>query len=212
MENQVKSYSNLSNAKRAAKAQGLVIENVNFVKLEDGRFTFEAQVMETPVEAKPMASHYAPVKAIVFTSAQNQCGLSHCPHCGIDLENGLAHYNDMCETNRQAAGEMEKEWVCLGCNGEFGEKIQRKPKSRATGTGLKIEPNRVEQNGVIAPSKGGKCAQVWAQCEVIWNGGKGPVPTPKVMKAWAKENDFSEVTAVVQLYRWREHKGFKGRK
>lgn len=50
------------------------------------------------------------------------CGHSHCPHCGIDLDNGYAHHNDLIEQHGE--GCLSKEWMCLGCGEEFGAELE----------------------------------------------------------------------------------------
>src|SRR5690554_4439873 len=78
-----------------------------------------------------------------------------CPHCGIDhMDNGMAQYEDMCESSPSAAKDMIGQYVCLGCLGEWGPNPQ-------PATGLKIEKDRPEQNGIKRPSIGGKCRAIW---------------------------------------------------
>lgn len=50
-------------------------------------------------------------------------GVTHCPHCGVHLENGVGWNDDgmtKCDTN---------EYVCLGCGEEFGPELKAKSES-----------------------------------------------------------------------------------
>lgn len=203
----MKHYTNKSNARRAALSQGVNLDNVTFVqaaegwrweaieldqamataiaevdtsaedaalaKLEPGCYGAQLTDMQvvggkpvykikvvTPVEAKPMASHYAPVAAlpegyVVATPAKQKA-------------------------------------------------------SQNKGTGLKIEKDRDEQNGVTRPSQGGICRQLWDMFDAMY-AEKGIVPTPTPAKARSAQLGLSPVTTTVQLYQWRTFMGFKGR-
>ncbi|ANO57485.1 hypothetical protein [Vibrio phage vB_VhaS-tm] len=76
--------------------------------------------------------------------------------------------------------------------------------------GIKIQKDREERNGVKRPSAGGKCAQLWDLFDAMY-AEKGMVPTPKPAKQRSAELDLDPVTTQVQLYRWREFMGFKGK-
>jgi hypothetical protein len=44
----------------------------------------------------------------------------HCPHCGVNLDNGFCDYVSMLDTNKREAAKMVREFVCLGCGEEYG--------------------------------------------------------------------------------------------
>ncbi|USL90009.1 hypothetical protein [Vibrio phage vB_VpaS_CHI] len=85
-----------------------------------------------------------------------------------------------------------------------------KVEAPAKAEGIKIQKDREERNGVKRPSNGGKCAQLWDLFDAMY-AEKGIVPTPKPAKARSAEFDLDPVTTQVQLYRWREFMGFKGK-
>jgi hypothetical protein len=83
-------------------------------------------------------------------------GHSHCPGCGIDLENGWADFDTMVETHgseKAAHKVMKHEFMCLGCNHEWGKPIEIKVAKATTPnkTGRHY-PNR-EKSNVEKPSE-----------------------------------------------------------
>lgn len=54
------------------------------------------------------------------------CGHSHCPECGIHLENGLLDFDSLEDQHgAKRAYELQKhEWSCMGCNAEWGKVIE----------------------------------------------------------------------------------------
>lgn len=77
------------------------------------------------------------------------------------------------------------------------------------GKGIKIEKDRPEQNGIVRPSEGGKCRQVWDACDEMHK--SGSLPMPKQMREWAQANNVNENNAVIEMYQWRKFHGFVGR-
>jgi hypothetical protein len=136
---------------------------------------------------------------------------TNCPHCGVHLSNGYDTADYMIEDNnaeRAAFGRgMKLEFLCLGCSEEFGP---ANPYASTKGTGLKIQKDREEKNGVKRPSEGGKCATLWALFDTM-HSEKGMVPTPKPAKDRSAVIGMDPTTTQVQLYRWREFMGFKGK-
>lgn len=61
-------------------------------------------------------------EAPATSSIEKACGYTHCPHCGIDLENGYAHHDDLVEQHGE--GCLNKQWMCLGCCEEFGPELE----------------------------------------------------------------------------------------
>lgn len=84
------------------------------------------------------------------------------------------------------------------------------PKAEPKTTGLIIEKNRPEQNGVKRPSAGGMCRAVWDACwahqEVT-----GTPPTAKEVKAIAETNGWNTNNASIEYYQWRKFNGITGR-
>lgn len=77
-------------------------------------------------------------------------------------------------------------------------------------TGLKIEKDRPEQNGVKRPSAGGLCRAVWDAC---WEHQErtDTVPTAKDVKAIAEANGWNPNNASIEYYQWRKYNGIQGR-
>jgi hypothetical protein len=137
----------------------------------------------------------------------------HCPHCGIDLDNGWCDYSSMLSTNQKAAGAMQREFVCLACNGEFGPMIQRKAKqvpSAPKSVGVKIEKVREERNGVKRPSAGGKCRAVWDALDA-YKAEEKEVPTASVAKLIAEDEGWNVNNMMIEFYQWRKFNGIGGR-
>jgi hypothetical protein len=136
-------------------------------------------------------------------------GTGHCPHCGIHLSNGAWSYSD---ADKEQKKQFQHEHACLGCGEEYGPAIVRtKQADRHTGEGLKIEPNRVKQNGVTRPSAGGKCREIWDYLDEVYDGGKGPMPTAKMVKEAAEQCEWNPNNASIEFYQWRKFHGIKGR-
>ena len=84
------------------------------------------------------------------------------------------------------------------------------PKAEPKTTGLIIEKNRPEQNGVKRPSAGGLCRAVWDAC---WAHQEttGTPPTAKEVKAIAEANGWNPNNASIEYYQWRKFNGITGR-
>lgn len=83
------------------------------------------------------------------------------------------------------------------------------PTVEATGTGLKIEKDRPEQNGIKRPSIGGKCRAVWDACDEMV--AAGTPPTAKDVRAIAEANGWNPNNASIEFYQWRKFNGITGR-
>lgn len=156
----VKTYSNKSNAKRAAIKAGVNLDNVTFVQNAEGWY-WEENAVEQAVAA------------------------------------AIAEVDTRAEDEALAAVNLKL--------------VEVEPKQAPAGNGLKIERNREERNGIKRPSVGGKCRQVWDACDAQYNNGKGMIPMPKDIKAWAEANGHNCNNAVIELYQWRKFMGFRGR-
>ncbi len=84
------------------------------------------------------------------------------------------------------------------------------PKAEPKTTGLIIEKNRPEQNGVKRPSAGGMCREVWDAC---WaqQAETGEVPTAKWVKEKAAAIGWNPNNASIEYYQWRKFNGITGR-
>ena len=87
----------------------------------------------------------------------------------------------------------------------------QKPKAEPQKTtGLVIEKDRPEQNGVKRPSAGGLCRAVWDAC---WSHQEktGEVPTAKQVKEIALAQGWNPNNASIEYYQWRKYNGISGR-
>lgn len=85
-----------------------------------------------------------------------------------------------------------------------------KHKNRHTGTGLTIEKNREERNGVKRPSAGGKCRAVWDALDRDVEAGQQP--DAKRVKELADANGWNPNNAAIEFYQWRKFNGINGRR
>jgi hypothetical protein len=142
-----------------------------------------------------------------------------CPHCGVHLSNGLLHVDDTeanSERTYREAGDQDwlaGEFMCMGCGGHFGaipELAAPAKRSKPTGTGLKIEKDREERNGVKRPSAGGKCRAIWDYLDG-YVASVGVQPTSQTVKSAAEELGWNPSNASIEFYQWRKFNGIKGR-
>jgi len=166
-----------------------------------------------------------PVWVAVDPATIGRFGMGHdedsavCPHCGINhCDNGVSHFDDE-SVNRTdgrslyCLGLQNNEWSCMACNGEWGEvrtPFVKPAAPVATGTGLKIEKGRDEQNGVKRPSVGGKCRAVWDALDA-YQAEMEEMPTAKVVKAIAADEGWNPNNASIEFYNWRKFNGITGR-
>lgn len=165
-----------------------------------------------------VAATQAPVVSEGDKSLIAECGHANCPHCGVHLSNGMwnvdALVNDKVQSGLKdyAADakvineEAKFSFWCMGCDEYFGEArvpMDLSPKKVAApvGTGIKIEKQREERNGLKRPSVGGVCRQVWDWCDAFL-AANGKAPKPSDLKTsgfgWNQNN------AVAELYRWKK--------
>ena len=165
------------------------------------------------VAAKELAAEIAPEitdeelrqqRINTFTVWSRSIEEMDCPCCGIRLDNGVTHYMD--EGANGTPNTQTREWQCLGCGGEFGPEVTRTPAPKATGTGLKIEKDREEKNGIKRPSIGGKCRAIWDALDQHAET-TGDDPTAKDVKALAAEHGWNPNNASIEFYQWRKFHG-----
>ena len=73
-------------------------------------------------------------------------------------------------------------------------------------SGLKIEKDREERNGVKRPSVGGTCRAVWDALDRI-----GKTATAKDVKALAEKQGWNANNTSIEFYQWRKFNGITGR-
>lgn len=194
----MKTYSTKAAAKKGAVRQELDVTNLEFLQNEEGRWYWEQPTAEEPVIGD----------------------FVHCPHCGVHLDNGAR--DNECDWNEFLDGHfhvnnkddyialmtaVKHQFNCLGCGEDFGPEVTLT--IREAGTGIKIEKDRPEQNGIVRPSVGGKCRAIWDACDALY--AKGTMPMPKVIKELAQANGWNENNAVIEMYQWRKFNGIIGR-
>lgn len=77
---------------------------------------------------------------------------------------------------------------------------------QSTGTGLKIEKDRPEQNGIKRPSAGGKCRAIWDALDE-YRAETGELPTSKTVKELAADSGWNPNNASIEYYQWRKFNG-----
>lgn len=98
----------------------------------------------------------------------------------------------------------------IGAKSEKQVEKQAAPASaKSTSTGLKIEKDREERNGIKKPSVGGTCRAVWDAMDAMVAFGKNP--TAKDVKALAEERGWNPNNASIEFYQWRKFHGIRGR-
>lgn len=169
----------------------------------------EMEIPETPAE--PVIDQNDPMSSTV------------CPQCGsTELYSG-----------RNVQGMVIDEDKIIGCHhcdweyevpkpsmlaGLFGNMTGEVPvpevptenKAAPKSTGLTIEKDRPEQNGVKRPSAGGMCRAVWDAC---WAHqlANNMVPTAKWVKEKAVSEGWNSNNASIEYYQWRKYNGISGR-
>jgi hypothetical protein len=73
-------------------------------------------------------------------------------------------------------------------------------------TGLKIEKDRPEQNGIKRPSIGGKCRAIWDALDAF-RAETGELPTSKTVKELAADEGWNPNNASIEYYQWRKFHG-----
>lgn len=161
---------------------------------------------DAPAEQLPQDSRVAPTAEFLETLGTDGVK-GHCPHCNVHLDNGWQTVDGIREVSPADANKMEREYICLGCGGEYGPKIVRTPaKPVVNPTGIKIQKDREERNGVKRPSVGTICHAIWEQLDNLRISGQGGnyMPTFKDLKKLQDQYGWQRNTAVTQYQRWKE--------
>lgn len=96
-----------------------------------------------------------------------------------------------------------------GANEKKEEERTAPAAAKRTSSGLKIEKDREEKNGVKRPSVGGMCRAVWDALDAAVAEGK--TPSAKDVKALAEANGWNVNNASIEFYQWRKFNGIRGR-
>lgn len=75
---------------------------------------------------------------------------------------------------------------------------------------ITIEKNRETRNNVTRPSAGTLCGDVWAACDKFREANDRP-PVKKEVDAIAKEQGWNANNTTIEYYNWRKFNGIKGR-
>lgn len=227
-----KVYSSKSNAVRAFRtnyaeaAANLTNDQIraDYLDEDDGGYVLiDPATVQAEDDFEMSAAELAAQKARGIdydTATYEEVRASKCPHCGIELDNGLLSIDDEAPNSDKTvweAGLQTHQWSCMGCNGEFGKDYgpyakpaaaPRQPTKR-TGTGVKIEANREQRNGVKRPSAGGVCREVWDECDAML--ARNEQPTVKALKELAPSRGWNANNAAIEFYQWRKFNGITGR-
>lgn len=150
----IKSYTSRPSAVRGlarhlgnANTDGLDLAKL--IKTDNGQFFFDTDEADAAVGLGGLSAEDENLKL--------SCGHVNCPHCGVHLSNGLTDFDGMADSNNRGEKEafkvMQHEWMCLGCNGQWGAPIELKgsSSSKPTKTGRKY-PNR-NHSDIESPSE-----------------------------------------------------------
>ena len=158
-----------------------------------------------------------------MVETDNPMDLTVCPLCG----------STELYTGRNVNGIVMDEDKVIGCHhcdweyeepkpsmlaGLFGNMTGEVPvpevptenKAAPKSTGLTIEKDRPEQNGVKRPSAGGMCRAVWDACWAHQLATE-TVPTAQWVKAKAIAEGWNPNNASIEYYQWRKFNGISGR-
>ena len=148
-----------------------------------------------------------------LTASEDAIRAADCPHCGIGLDNGLLHATDESADGKGSylsqrdPGFLAGEWMCMGCGGHFGQPVTYpEPAAPPASTGLKIEKDRPERNGIKRPSAGGKCRAIWDAMDAFAES-TGDDPTAKDVRDLAAQHGWNPNNASIEFYQWRKFNG-----
>lgn len=140
---------------------------------------------------------------------REEYGFAYCPHCSINLDNGVGHHGQIVNGTRILHENFQFE--CLGCGEEFGPKI-KSPKARKpvqNPTGNKIEKNRPEQNGMKYPSTGTKTRVIWDLCDAMTKELGRPLKISELRERVAQGTNENMMKS--QYSYWRKFHNITGR-
>jgi hypothetical protein len=113
MTNATTTYSNRSNALRAAKKAGYNKEQVEIRhNVETDRYYYIPMVDTSELDAK----------------YDEQYGFHECPECGTHLENGVCDFEGLLDARdgnfNEAYKLQQKEFACMVCDYEWGDDVK----------------------------------------------------------------------------------------
>ncbi len=161
---------------------------------------------ETPVDApKPRSA------GSVFDLVPSRGAAKPQPkQAEIDMEAVQPEAND-------APADEEQPAVVGGAFGSMMSALTTQRAAPATSAstsgrgGYKVEKDRPEQNGVIRPSKDGKCRQVWDKCDELRTANGGEAPSAKQMREVSEGMGWNTNNTMIEFYQWRKFNGIVGR-
>lgn len=185
------SYSSKATAVRGLKRAGCPDDRIaEFLNKDGDKFSFDKDLLDA---ALGLADVSEEDENLILS-----CGYSHCPSCNIHLSNGVTDFDGMvdCHGSEAAAYKLMKhEWMCLGCNHEWGNEVQVKTKS--TGKGGKMPTRHYTNKSTID----GAVNASWEYFDSL------PEQRRKDAIAGAVEIGITYYTARTQYQKW-----FKARK
>lgn len=115
-------YSNRSNALRAAKKAGYTKDDIVIKQIGD-RFAFESKAS---IETRN-AEHDAKLDA--------EYGFHTCPECEVHLSNGVCDFEGLLDARggdfNEAYKLQQKEFACMACDAEWGEDVKHPQEDKA---------------------------------------------------------------------------------
>ena len=192
-----------------------IVPKVDYEKFETSEPQAEAEkealVTEMETQAEPVIDQNDPMNSRV------------CPECGCTELYVGRNVQGMVIDEDKVIGchhcdweyEVPKPSMLTSLFGNMSGAVPVPPapiekKAETKSTGLTIEKDRPEQNGVKRPSAGGMCRAVWDAC---WaqQAETGEVPTAKWVKEKAAAMGWNPNNASIEYYQWRKFNGISGR-
>ena len=202
-----------------------IVAKVDYKNAETGEPVIDVSDKAMEVETLPDGSIVDAVFGAVIVPAEieNPMNSKVCPECGsIDLYTGRNPHGIVIDEDKVIGChhcdweyEVPKPSMLAGLFGNMtGEvpvpKVPTENKAAPKSTGLTIEKDRPEQNGVKRPSAGGMCRAVWDAC-LTQQAETGAVPTAKWVKEKAAAMGWNPNNASIEYYQWRKFNGIAGR-
>lgn len=110
--------------------------------------------------------------------------------------------------------------AAAGAFGSMGNSLERQPvispapspaPQREKRSNYTIEKNRPEQNGIKRPSAGGKCREVWDECDQMRDAMNGGTPTSEMIRKLSEDKGWNKNNTMIEFYQWRKFNGITGR-
>lgn len=229
-----KAFSSKSNAKRgviaAYKQAGVdVTENYETLLSQvDGKWGFDIDAVQPAAEADLLAAavvaqkNETEEKVAAATPKPRSAGsvFDMVPARGAKAVAKEGKAEAEVEPEKETEKVDEPEVVAPAVGGAFGSMMSALTTQRAAAQqptaangrgGYKVEKDRPEQNGVIRPSKDGKCRQVWDKCDELRAANGGEAPSAKQMREVSEGMGWNTNNTMIEFYQWRKFNGITGR-